>query len=415
MFGSEDAKRNQDMHQELGFFSIVGKRDELNYLYTTKEDFARADRTCKRMVIIGNSGAGKSTLLNIMGGWRFEQQPDDEFLWRHGTEASPLFKADVGAAGCTQKSAFANLHYLGCRHRAFIAVDTPGFDDPDTANIEEDESRERLGMLAADLHDKLQALGSVHLIVVLHNDVRGGRMSPPTYKMLQMLEQKFAKANHSIWENTVMAFCKCNEYERGWKNQLERKKRELQERIKRTTDLHCPKDVPVICLGGGVESVPSRNHGGDRQRSRSPRRSHSGGSLREKDIGPGFEDLWTLLEAASPIDTSNLQPFEGDDVKWKAIIDERDLAVAREKASRVYTFVCLKLFFVFAFLFWRQYLLPGWVSAFFLLNLNGPIDEVMCVALVVWWIGPSDVYYSCEYVWNCWLRPKFLKTNAKRD
>ena len=57
---------------------------------------------------------------------------------------------------------------------ASVAVDTPGHDDPAGAEIESKEAREKLGEMAADLHNKMKALGHIHAILVLHNDVRRG-------------------------------------------------------------------------------------------------------------------------------------------------------------------------------------------------------------------------------------------------
>ena len=42
------------------------------------------------------------------------------------------------------------------------------------------------------------------------------------------------------------------------------------------------------------------------------------------DSSDGFEALWRFVEAAEPLDTSTLQPFEGADVKWQKIIDAKD-------------------------------------------------------------------------------------------
>ena len=31
----------------------------------------------------------------------------------------------------------------------------------------------------------------------------------------------------------------------------------------------------------------------------------------------GYEELWSFIEKARPLDTSKLQPFEGSDIKWQ--------------------------------------------------------------------------------------------------
>ena len=40
-------------------------------LFSTLEDFGRADPALKRLLVIGCTGAGKSTLLNLMAGWTY--------------------------------------------------------------------------------------------------------------------------------------------------------------------------------------------------------------------------------------------------------------------------------------------------------------------------------------------------------
>ena len=157
--------------------STTGLRLQKDVIFSTLEDFERADPDAKRMVVIGVTGAGKSTVLNCLGGWEFKQKPPDyEFEWQDKDGVSPLFEARADTDSCTKKTSFANLSWCGDESRPVVAVDTPGHDDPAGAEIENAESREKLGELAADLHNKLKALGHVHAILV---PPQLGRRNPP--------------------------------------------------------------------------------------------------------------------------------------------------------------------------------------------------------------------------------------------
>ena len=166
-------------------------------LYSTLEDFTRADSK-KRLVVIGCTGSGKSTLLNVCAGWKFVQskESDYEFKWQSkGDDATtPLFASKASDESVTKVAAFANVDWCGDAERELIVVDTPGHDDPSGAELDSKESREALGALAADLHNKLKALGSIHAILVLHNDVLSNRLNPATYQVLKMIDEKFVKA-----------------------------------------------------------------------------------------------------------------------------------------------------------------------------------------------------------------------------
>ena len=49
------------------------------------------------------------------------------------------------------------------------------------------ESRDKLGELAADLHNKLKAMERVDAIIVIHNDPISNRLNPATFTILQVL------------------------------------------------------------------------------------------------------------------------------------------------------------------------------------------------------------------------------------
>merc|ERR1719198_957861 len=111
----------------------------------------------------------------------------------------------------------------------------------------------------------------------------------------------------------------------------------------------CDVDVPVIALGGGsIEPAPP--------------------VASETDPKDGFEALWRFIEDAKPLDTSVLLPFEGADVKWQKIIDQKDEAELRAKAAMIWVAVMFKLGLLLVAMFWRSYLLPSFMGLM-LLNL----------------------------------------------
>ena len=174
-----------DLHESIVSGAL---RTARNTLFTTPDDFARMHPSSQRMLVIGCTGAGKSTILNIMAGWRYVQRPPDyEFVWEAPAEGdeAPLFEAGEGTDSVTRRTAFANLNWFGDAKRSFVAVDSPGHDDPSGADIDSPEAREKLGELAADLHNKLKAMRHVNTILVLHNDVLSNRLNPATYTILK--------------------------------------------------------------------------------------------------------------------------------------------------------------------------------------------------------------------------------------
>lgn len=282
----------------------------------------------------------------------------------------------------TKHASFSNVNWRGEESRPLVVVDTPGHDDSSGAELDSQEARDTLGAIAADLHNKLKALGHVHAILVLHNDVLSNRLNPATYQILKMVDEKFVKAGGSVWNHVIVGYSKCNSHDISWRSGLEAKRAALRAAIKEKIG-GCEVDLPVVALGGGeIDPAPP---------------SH--------DEADGIEAVWQFVEEASALDTSSLQPFEGLDAKWQKIVDARDLAEARAKAALIYTAIVLKLAILGAILFWRQLLLPAWISIL-LLNFEGLYDEFIICALFVHWVGPRDVYHSSGHFYRVWLEPR---------
>lgn len=374
-------------------------RSDINSLFSTLEDFHRVDPVLKRLVVIGCTGSGKSTLLNVMGGWQYTQREENDWAWKweglqDDPNATPIFEAVSSAEAVTKKSSFANVHWFGDKTKPFVVVDTPGHDDPEGADIEDEKSRERLGELAADLHNKLKALGRVDAILVIHNDVHSNRLNPATYTILKMIDEKFAKVDVNVWSRVIIAYSKCNEQSTDWRSQLTKKRDDLRaaihDKIPRSKDIH----IPVINLGGGVVA---------------------GKDKKEPTTPSDFQVLHDFLtdNKATPLNTEKLQPFEGAEVKWQKVLDDKDRAEAQAKAAIIYMAVSFKIAVLLAMLFSRSFVLPGFLSVL-LLNLEvfGILDELLIIGIFVKWIGPQNTFYSLCTLHEIWVKPQVDKLVA---
>merc|ERR1719198_1181809 len=356
-------------------------------------------------MIVGCTGSGKSTLLNVMGGWQLVQRPPEYTLeWEKKDGTGPLFNTEVSTTAVTTEVQFAHLNWFGNTQRPFTGIDTPGQDDPRNCDITQQASRDRMHAQAADFHHKLQALGHVHVILVLHNDVYSNRLNPATYEVLRMINEQFAQSGLNVWDHVILAYSKCNETDSGWRSQIATKKKQQQEAIKQEIE-GCNVDIPILCLGGAKVVGGSRSRSRDRSpssRSRSPRRETKSAT---GSVPKDFEELWQFISNSAPLDTSRIKPFDGIAGRWEKLIKERDVAVARAKAAKIYVVVMLKISVLLAFLFWRAYLIPNFVGKYLLFNFTGAWDEIILLLLFVFWLGPGDVWYSIEHLIDTWVRP----------
>mmetsp|Transcript_9812 Transcript_9812/g.32200 ORF Transcript_9812/g.32200 Transcript_9812/m.32200 type:complete len:458 (-) Transcript_9812:399-1772(-) len=338
-------------------------------------------------------------------------------------EEGPLFSTEAGSESCTKKTSYANLSWFGDRGKPFTAIDTPGHDDPDGADIDSPEAREALGEIAADLHNKLRAIKKVNAILVLHNDVHSNRLNPATYTILKMVAEKFAAAGDGgdVWKHVILAYAKCNSHDVSWQASIAKKKRDLQAAV-RAKIPSCKVEVPVVTLGGATVSGEGAGA------------MAAAGKAKEKE---GFDELWTFLQTAGDLDCTKLQPFEGADVKWEKMIKAKDEAEARARASLIYIAVLAKLGGFLVFLFWRAFMLPRYVAfllasaigayavhqivtcsgdvprtplfgaalALLMVNMHTVADELLILGLFVKFVGYETMAYSVRHSYRVWLEP----------
>jgi hypothetical protein len=305
---------------------LVRKRPDR--LYTTSEDFARADPRAKRVLVVGGSGVGKSTLLNILGGgYRLVATEDNRCVWQMQDgdafkeigEDQLLFYATDDAVGVTQNAVLAHLSWFGDDNKPFIAIDTVGVADPELHDISKPDAQDVARERAVDLHDKLTSLGHVDVLLVLHGDAVSGRINSGVMEVLQMLDAKFPTAD--FWNNVVLAFTRCNECDRTWKLKAEKIHKKTVEILEQKFPRSRGITVPIVNLGGLLEDGKDAH-------------------------GKEFEKLWNFIQSREKLDTSKLLQFDDAYAKYKKRNDEAKEAEARLKAQKNYTGV-VGLLFIF--------------------------------------------------------------------
>eukprot|EP00929_Paragymnodinium_shiwhaense_P019466 TRINITY_DN13259_c0_g2_i1.p1 TRINITY_DN13259_c0_g2~~TRINITY_DN13259_c0_g2_i1.p1 ORF type:complete len:424 (+),score=60.05 TRINITY_DN13259_c0_g2_i1:79-1350(+) len=372
----ENLKRQRARRSEIEF----GRQ----MLYAA--DFAKADPDLPRLLVIGATGSGKSTLLNAMGGWQLVQNSASyEYEWRLQGGRKPPFHCDFSTQSITELASFCNLYWRGKKRRPFLAVDSPGCNDTKAAQLHTAEARDRLRQFAADLHNKLKALESVDLILILHNDVVSNRLDPVIQEMFRLVLEKFRDAGVDVWKHVAVAYSKCNPHENHWKGHLERKKQQVQQQLR--DDFGCNTDVPVFALGGAISDLDVAQQDGPIDASDSE-----------------FEKLWNVLSAAGPLSTKDLKPFEGMDVKYEQILRAKEEAMqAQQEAlaklqaykdlNAAFTQVLPTAFLLFLLVFPAFALLyRGWVMTptfgrILTFNVPGAIDELMILGFCGWRLG----------------------------
>lgn len=345
----------------------IDSRRDINTLYTTLEDFERVDSSLKRILVIGATGAGKSTLLNILAGYKLLSN-NNNLCWA----SNPPFESGNSTDSVTSKTCFINAAWFGDLDKKCILIDTPGYDDTHGCDL---DNSEYIISLVADIHNKIKAIKNIHTILVIHNDVWSNRINPVTYTILKMIESKFAQTDNSIWNNVIVAYSKCNDVDVTWKNNIDIKKRNLLEELKRIFKHDI--DIPILTLSGVNNDCASTAE---------------------------FDKLWDFVDKSIEVETKQLQPFYGVHEKFKDIINKKDKAEAELNAYKDWIGVVSKITAITTFLFWRSWLTPWWFQTM-MLNIPGPIDEIMYILMLIQLIGPTKVLMSFNILHKDYTKP----------
>ncbi|MAA78327.1 MAG: hypothetical protein CL916_03635 [Deltaproteobacteria bacterium] len=356
------------------------QRVEFDKLFHTFEDFERCGSP-KRVLFLGCTGAGKSTVCNVISGNRGINTPSG-IQW----DKKLIFESSHGTKSITRHVSYANLRYLNDLNRKITVIDTPGHDDTSHNSAANDENaHDCLRQQAADLHNKLRALGSIDLIVILHDKIQSNRLNPATFELLKLINEKFN--NQPVWNNVVIAYSHCNRYcTSTWDIELDQKKAALQREIIES-DLGCDVELPVITLGGICES--------------------------HDETMDDFEELWNLIEKSSPISTRDLQPFTGAAwCKYESAIKARDEALTRQDAAINLFPVVFQLITCICVLLWRD-ALPMSISMMMLNIPHTYFDELIIVMTLVNIIGPQKVSCCVDILFETYLKPLFYSLKQK--
>jgi len=399
--GTDDAQDGDWMDRAAHLFNRATQRMEKEYFrtgtekqFTTLADFERMPRDQKRMVVIGCTGAGKSTLLNRIAGNECKQNDSFEYKW---TQDPPLFHSESSTKSVTSLTSFANVRFFGDPDRLFTVVDTPGHDDTVGDDVSKKEVSDKLEELAADLHNKLKAMGRVHTILVIHNDPISNRLNPATETILKMVNEKFAKAHENVWECVVLAYSKCDADTKNWRADMEpyckpdklSKQKQMQQQI-REKFANCETDVPVLCLSGvTADPLPA--------------------NVPDPSGMSEFERLWKFMAESKGVETGEIQPFEGLASRFQAVIAEKDRQQALLDAMEAQNTVVLSFFALLVFVMWRAVFVPRMLSIF-VLDLPGPLDDLLLFVGLGKFLGFTKVMLSMHLFYKQWLKSRVEET-----
>jgi hypothetical protein len=302
---------------------------------------------------------------------------ENEFQWE---SQSFIFDAGHSTGSVTKKTCFANMNFLGDKHRPFILVDTPGHDDPDSADLETKKARGVLMEHAADLYLKLKMMKHVNLILIMHNDVHSNRINPATLELLKKVGEMFQGSESSVWNHVALAYTKCDADSVAWRDQISQKKCEMQSAI-RSKFPACTEQarLPIFALSGvSVEG--------------------SGTDLLKRN----FESLWQEFSALPALSTECVRKFEGLDVKLERIIKCRDNAIRVAEARKEFQAVLFNLVLLVVSLLFRSLCLPC-------THVPGVLDELLLVGVLVYCMGVCRVADWGAVCWDDHVLPALTK------
>eukprot|EP01065_Artemidia_motanka_P015073 TRINITY_DN1895_c0_g1_i1.p2 TRINITY_DN1895_c0_g1~~TRINITY_DN1895_c0_g1_i1.p2 ORF type:complete len:464 (+),score=131.12 TRINITY_DN1895_c0_g1_i1:73-1392(+) len=374
----------------------AGLRKEFNREYATNEDFERVRPDLKRVAVVGCTGAGKSALIDTLCGFRMEyDEAAGKYAWTTPEELLP-FKTSTSCESITRSTSFANAHFLGLPGKPFVVVDTPGHDDTDPDKLTE---------LATDFHVKLQKIGYVNMILVIHKDYTSNRLDPATFELLEKISCVFQKSGRDVWKHVVIGYSKVDEDQRGWKAGLEDKIASLQRALRDQTkrfESPCTVDVPVLTF-----SCCQSSQNDDRIFGDYPFKSEgkeAAGQHRVSHV-KSYETLWQMLGSLPPLPSSDLKVFEGLQDKYRKAVEQRD-AYARIASARKH--------------FMQN---AGWVAGFiFVVFIWGPLnltstatEEIFFVAGFVYLCGYHLLLDWFRVTWDDFVLPQLARRGWARD
>lgn len=344
--------------------NIISKTD-FNIIYNTNNDFSRMDPTKKRLLVLGCSGSGKSTLLNRLAGYQLSWNDEGtKLIWMK----QPPFVSTHGTSSITKTTCYANIKTPESSYfENLVVIDTVGHDDPDISDISKNNNRNKLSEQAGDLYEKLKRIGHLNTIMVLHNDITSNRLNAATFTLLEKINQMFYKSDKNIWEHVIIVYSKCDTDTIGWKDDLEKKKLDLQKEIKNKFP-ECKTDIPIFTLSG--LDTPTDNI----------------------ESSLELNSLYNFINNSCDYPTDKIIKFEGLHNKLEKIIKEKDYYCRISSARQ--DFITLTFYFVIftTLLCLRNIFLP-------FLDLNTSFDELIFLSILIYIIGPIKFI---DWLFVCW-------------
>ena len=211
-------------------YRAVSEQRSLNLsMYTNYSQMKHFERMKKsndflKVMVMGEMGLGKSALCSKMAGIHLVERRYDEPRSEYGMLKQvakedcpfddPPFLSNFGQTSVTKKTSFVLSRYLGkSENHKIMLIDSPGLFDPEQSMLDHIKGKEVAkdkDNFIDDLTSKLEAVGSIHAILILISLGDGGRFTYALQKTIEAIGAMFDNNSQSISQNLFFAFTKCD-------------------------------------------------------------------------------------------------------------------------------------------------------------------------------------------------------------
>ena len=221
----------------------LGLRMHTNYSDLQHFQQMKQSKDFLKVLVIGETGLGKSALCSKMVGVHLVErscdQPESHYgmlkhvPYKESPFADPPFISHYGTRSVTKKSSFVLSHYMGDpQKKKIMLIDSPGFLDPKRSMLDHIKGKKVLiptNHVFDDINTKLEAVGSIHAILILMSLGDGGRFTYALQKTIQAVTAMFQTHDQSVSHNLFFAFTKCDEdREDDWVDYMDDRHEEYQ-------------------------------------------------------------------------------------------------------------------------------------------------------------------------------------------
>ena len=245
----ESMKREVESNRQMTSGLAVSQGTSLrlrmytNYSKVKHFELMKQSNDFLKVLVMGEMGLGKSALCSKMAGVHLVERRYDEpksdfgMLKQVATEECPFldppFVSNHGQNSVTKKTSFVLSHYLGkSDNHKIMLIDSPGFLDPKRSMLDHIKGKKVLiptNHVFDDINTKLEAVGSIHAILILMSLGDGGRFTYALQKTIQAVTAMFQTHDQSVSHNLFFAFTKCDEdREDDWVDYMDDRHEEYQ-------------------------------------------------------------------------------------------------------------------------------------------------------------------------------------------